>query len=68
MHNTTKYIDVLRKIIHNYNYAYHTQIKKSPIDVDEDDEEETELTRRKIEKAKKEETKFQIGDCEIYNK
>jgi len=30
--------------------------------VDEDDEEVIELTRRKIEKAKKEETKFRICD------
>ena len=29
---------------------------------DEDDEEVIELTRRKIEKAEKEETKFEIGD------
>ena len=30
--------------------------------MDEDDEEVIELTRRKIEKAEKEETKFEIGD------
>ena len=66
MHNTTKYIDVLPKIIYNYNNAYHSTIKKTPIEVKDDDEEIIELTRRRIEKAKKEETKFNIGDTVRY--
>ena len=29
MHNTTKYIDVLPKLVFNYNNAYHSGIKKN---------------------------------------
>ncbi len=29
MHNTTNYIDVLEKLVYNYNNAYHTGIKKN---------------------------------------
>ena len=62
MYNTTKYIDVLPKIVNNYNTAYHSGIKKAPNEVKDEDEEEIELTRRKYIKAKKEEQKFNIGD------
>ena len=62
MHNTTKYIDVLPNIVYNYKHSFHSQIKKAPIEVDEEDEKVIELTRRKIEKAKQEETKFHVGD------
>ena len=33
MNHTTKYIDVLKKIIYNYNHSYHTGIKMKPSDV-----------------------------------
>ena len=39
MHNTTTYIDVLQKIVENYNLAYHSGIKKAPIDVKVDDKD-----------------------------
>ena len=62
MHNTTNYIDVLQKIIYNYNHAYHSGIKKKPIDVKEEDESIIELTNRKYNKAKEEEIKYDIND------
>ena len=39
MYNTTKYINVLPKIIHGYNNTYHSGIKKKPNDVEDDDED-----------------------------
>ena len=53
IHNTTEYIWCLPKKIYNYNHTIFSQINKAPIDVEDDDEEVIELTRRKIEKAKK---------------
>ena len=32
-HNTTNYIDVLDKLVYNYNHAYHSGIKKVPAEV-----------------------------------
>lgn len=66
MHNTTKYISVLPNIVHNYNSSYHSGIKKAPNKVEDDDEEIIELTRKKIEKAKEEETIFENGDIVRY--
>ena len=66
MFNTTKYIDVLPKIISNYNSSYHSGIKKVPNDVEEDDEDVIKVTNRKYNKAKLEEIKFNIGDSVRY--
>ena len=66
MHNTTKYIDVLPKLVYNYNHSYHSAIKKKPIEVTNEDENVIELTNRKWVKAKKEETKFNDGDLVRY--
>ena len=60
MHNTTKYIDVLPKIVNNYNNSYHSGIKKKPIEVTDDDEKVIELTRKKYKRAKQEEAKFNV--------
>ena len=68
MRNTTKYIDVLPKLIYNYNTSYHSGIKKSPADadVDEDDVDVANIAHRKYEKAKREEIKFELGDTVRY--
>ena len=66
MFNTTKYIDVLPKIISNYNSYYHSGIKKVPNDVEEDDEDVIKLTNKKYNKAKQEEIKFNNGDSVRY--
>ena len=66
MFNTTKYIDVLPKIISNYNSSYHSGIKKVPNDVEEDDEDVIKLTNKKYNKAKQEEIKFNNGDSVRY--
>ena len=66
MYNTTKYIDVLPKIISNYNSSYHSGIKKVPNDVEDDDEDVTKVTNRKYNKAKIEEVKFNVGDSVRY--
>ena len=52
MHNTTKYIDVLPKIINNYNRAYHSGIKKAPIEVGEEDKKLLDLSLEKYRLAK----------------
>ena len=62
MYNTTKYIDVLPKIVFNYNHSYHSGIKKKPVEVDDEDAEVLEITNKKFEKAKKEEIKFEVGE------
>ena len=62
MHNTTKYINVLPSIIHSYNNSYHSGIKHTPSEVQDTDEEIIKLTNRKYNKAKEEETIFNIGD------
>ena len=66
MFNTTKYIDVLPKIISNYNNSYHSGIKKIPNDVEQDDEDVIKLTNKKYNKAKQEEIKFNTGDYVRY--
>ena len=62
MHNTTAYIDVLQSIVKNYNLAYHSVIKKAPIDVKDDDKDVNYTFMKKYMKAKEEEILFDIGD------
>ena len=62
MHHTTKYIDVLPKIIFTYNHSYHTGIKKKPAEVEDDDDKIIQLNNKKYSEAMKEETIFNIGD------
>ena len=66
MHKTTKYIDVLPKIIYNYNNSYHSTLKKAPIEVENEDEEVIKNIKRRYKKAEQEETKFNIGDVVRY--
>ena len=58
MHNTTTYIDVLPKIVNNYNLAYHAGIKKAPADVKDDDKDIADIFMKKYMKAKEEENYF----------
>ena len=62
MYNTTTYIDVLPKIVKNYNLAYHSGIKKAPAEVKDDDIEVNKIFLKKYMKAKEEEIAFNIGD------
>ena len=62
MYNTTTYIDVLQKIVENYNLAYHSGIKKAPADVKDDDKDVNDIFLKKYMKAKEEEVFFYIGD------
>ena len=62
MHNTTKYINVLSKIVDNYNNTYHTAIKMKPIDVKNNEESITRIINKKYNQAKEEEIVFEIGD------
>ena len=62
MYNTTTYIDVLQKIVENYNLAYHSGIKKAPAEVKDDDIEVNKIFLKKYMKAKEEEITFNIGD------
>jgi len=62
MHNTTMYIDVLPNIVKNYNMAYHSGIKKAPIDVKDEDQDVLNIFLKKYQLAKEEETIFNVGD------
>ena len=62
MHTTTKYIDVLPKLIENYNLSYHSGIKKIPAEVKNKDEDIIKLINRRYNDAKKEEIIFKIDD------
>ena len=62
MHNTTKYINVLSKIVDNYNNTYHTTIKMKPIDVKNNEETITRIINKRYNQAKEEEIVFEIGD------
>ena len=66
MQHTNKYIDVLPKIIYNYNHSYHSGIKKKPADVEEEDDKIIQLNNKKYIQAMKEETIFNIGDSVRY--
>ena len=58
--------DVLPQNISNYNSSYHSGIKKVLNDVEEDDEDVIKVTKRKFNKAKQQEIKFNIGDSVRY--
>ena len=60
MYNTTKYIDVLPKLIHNYNSSYHSGIKGIPNKVDS--KTLARQNREQYNNAKNEEVVFNIGD------
>ena len=62
MHNTTNYIDVLPDIVKNYNMAYHSGIKKAPIDVKDEDQDVLNIFLKRYQLAKEEETIFNVGD------
>ena len=58
--NTTKYINVLPDLVHNYNNSYHKGIDGIPAKYNED--RIKQINMEKQNKAKQEETIFQIGD------
>ena len=66
MFHTTRYIDALPRIISNYDSSYHSGIKRAPKNVTEDDEEVIEIMNKKYNRAKLEETKFNVGDTVRY--
>ena len=60
MYETTKYIDVLQKLVNNYNMSYHSGIKGIPNKVNKDKLEEQNTN--KYNQAKENESIFKIGD------
>ena len=60
MYDTTKYIDVLPKLMINYNNSYHSGIKGIPNMVN--NRKLNELNTKKFIQAKTEEKMFNIGD------
>ena len=60
LYKTTKYIDVLPKLIKNYNSSYHAGIHGIPNQPD--DKRLLKLNKMKYTMAKHEETKFNIDD------
>ena len=67
-YNTSKYIDVLQKIVDNYNNNYHTGIKKIPAEVTNTDTHIKRINIQKINKASKEEDIYNVGQKVRYIK
>ena len=61
MYNTTKYIDVLPKLVESYNTGYHSGIKKIPEEVGDTDKNIDQMLLDKYQKAKQTEIKFEVG-------
>ena len=61
-HKTTRYIDVLEKLVDNYNNTYHSTIKCSPNEAEKYVDEINTIMLTKYAKAKVKETTFIIGD------
>ena len=61
-YHTTKYIDVLEKIVYNYNNSFHTGIKKIPSEVTYEDPHIFKMDNEKYNKAFSNEILFNIGD------
>ena len=66
MYKTTKYIDVLQKIINNYNNTYHRTIKCTPNEAYKNKDKILKNTMKQWNEAKLTETKFQNGDTVRY--
>jgi len=64
MYGTTKYIDVLPKLIDNYNISYHSGINGVPNKINAAKLEELNMNKYKLDKQ--EETVFNIGDTVRY--
>lgn len=62
MYKTTKYINVLQKLIDNYNNTYHTTIKCTPNEAYKNKENIVNLTMKKWNEAKANEPEFNVGD------
>ena len=61
-HKTTRYIDVLNKLIDNYNNTYHSTIKCTPNEADKHIDEINDIMLKKYLTSKEHETVFNIGD------
>ena len=61
MYNTTKYIDVLPKLVESYNTGYHSGIKKIPEEVEDTDKDIDQMLLEKYQKAKQTEIKYEVG-------
>ena len=62
--NSTKYINVLPDLVHNYNNSYHNGIDGIPAKYMEDRIKQINIEKQN--KAKQEETIFKIGDSVRY--
>ena len=61
-YKTTRYIDVLDRLIENYNDTFHSTIKCSPNDAIKHADKINDIMAKKYIKAKEQETVFKIGD------
>ena len=61
-YKTTRYIDVLDKLVDNYNNTYHSGIKTTPNKAKYEETRINEMNMLKYMKAKQEESTFDIGD------
>ena len=61
-HKTTRYIDVLPKLIDNYNNKHHSTIKCTPNEADKHIDDINKIMLRKYLNSKEHEIIFIIGD------
>ena len=59
-YKTTKWVEVLPDLLHNYNHRFHRSLGGAPIDANEDEQFVREL--EKYDKAENQLAQFQVGD------
>ena len=60
-HRTLRYVDILPKLVHGYNHAYHRSIKCAPVSVTLKNEPQVSENLYGKSNSKKSQTKIQSG-------
>ena len=67
-HHTLRYVDILPKLVHGYNHAYHRSIKCAPVSVTLKNEPQVSENLYGKSNSKKVKPKFKVGDFVRINK
>ena len=67
-HRTLRYVDILPKLVHGYNHAYHRSIKCAPVSVTLKNEPQVSENLYGKSNSKKVKPKFKVGDFVRINK
>ena len=67
-HRTLRYVDILPKLVHDYNYAYHRSIKCAPVSVTLKNEPQVSENLYGKSNSKKVKPKFKVDDFVHINK